>query len=317
VNNRSRVLQALGLLFRLVVTALASFVILRRFGASRMIEIAWRADLPWLAAAMVLASIQVVLSAKRWQILCELFIRSRPSLWRMIHLSGQSLLFGQLLPSSVGQDVIRAGALARDGGLLAAARSVICDRLVGLLALLLIVAATLPLFALKAGETSALAGLAAVSFGGLAAFGMLALSPGWFARLPLVGHGLAVASADFHSALTIRGVGLGTVMLSIAVHLLGVGLFAAIVRGIHADISPFDCLVILPAAVLAASIPISLGGWGVREAVIASGFALIGADAAGGATASILYGLTSPLCGLIAEMLGLLIRPGPMQRTTG
>lgn len=308
MSRAGRTLRTLAFVLRLAVTGGVLAVVLWRFGPQRMLGTVSRADPLWLAAAIVLAGAQLAVVARRWQIVFERLIGLRPGLWRMVYLSGQSMLFGQFLPSSLGADVIRAGALARDGGLLAAARSVICDRLLGLFALLLIVAALLPYFQGPASHMiAAFWSLAALSLGGLAAFAALAFLPGALERIPLAGRFLAASGADFRSVLAPRHGG-GLVLLSLLGHFLSIGLFVVILRGIGGGLSLYEC-VIVPAALLVSMVPISLSGWGVREAVIASGFAMIGADPVAGATASVLFGLTVPLCGGITELFGALVPP--------
>jgi hypothetical protein len=60
-------------------------------------------------------------------------------------------------------------------------------------------------------------------------------------------------------------------------------------------------LLIAPAAMLIAAIPISIGGWGLREGALVAGFALVGADAENILAASICYGLS----GLISGVIGI------------
>ena len=65
---------------------------------------------------------------------------------------------------------------------------------------------------------------------------------------------------------------------------------------------------IVPPALLISAASVSLGGWGVREGALAAGFALIGASSEAGVAASVLFGLSGFLIGLIAELAMVLIR---------
>jgi glycosyltransferase 2 family protein len=92
--------------------------------------------------------------------------------------------------------------------------------------------------------------------------------------------------------------------------------FVALVRTVDPGVSPVvSTLVILPALLILA-VPISLAGWGVREAAIASGFAMFGADPVPAVTASILFGLSGPVSGAATELLGLL-RPAAGPQRSG
>src|SRR4029077_14174876 len=91
---------------------------------------------------------------------------------------GASHLYGEVLPSTVGGDVVRTAMLARQVGLRLATLSVILDRITGLAMLLAMMLALLPLLAWRIENMSAVAGLAAVATGGIAALSALLLLSG-------------------------------------------------------------------------------------------------------------------------------------------
>ena len=95
-------------------------------------------------------------------------------------------------------------------------------------------------------------------------------------------------------------------------------LVCMLAQALATPIAAWQCLLIVPPALLIASFPLSLGGWGVREGALAAGFALVGASSAGGVAASILYGLTGPLIGAIAELAKPLarVRDGSTHKTS-
>lgn len=306
LRGRKLVLRRLWLIGRVAVTVIVSVIVLHKTGAARMAEIASQVGAPWIAAAIALALLQLVFLSKRWQYLYAMLSGSTPGLWRTIHLTGQSLLFGQLLPSTVGTDLIRAGAMARDGGVGPAARSVVIDRLAGLIVLTAIVTATLPIFAFEAGVQTSIISLAAASLGLMLAAAGFILARSWLTRVPLIGGAIAIAASDLRIALSPRGAGPRVVGLSGIIHFLAVAIFALLLRSAGTSASLLTCIVVVPSALLIASIPVSLGGWGVREAAIASGFSVFGGDAANATTASILFGLTTPMCAIVVEILALL-----------
>jgi hypothetical protein len=69
---------------------------------------------------------------------------------------------------------------------------------------------------------------------------------------------------------------------------------------ISANLRLLDCVVLVPPALLALVLPISLAGWGVREGALVAAFSLVHADPAGVAATSVMFGLTTPLAGAIA-----------------
>ena len=57
------------------------------------------------------------------------------------------------------------------------------------------------------------------------------------------------------------------------------------------NLSFLDCLVLIPPVVLVSTIPISIAGWGVREAAMITLLALVGVAEADAFVLSVLFGL--------------------------
>src|SRR5262249_15187634 len=70
------------------------------------------------------------------------------------------------------------------------------------------------------------------------------------------------------------------------------------------------CVVLVPPALLALVLPISLAGWGGRGGGLVAAFSLVHADPAAGAAASVMLGLTTPLAGAGAGRASLVFAGG-------
>jgi glycosyltransferase 2 family protein len=313
---RARAVRALLIfLLRVAVTAAVLGLLFRHYGIGRLFATVGHLDLAWLATGLGFAVAQVFVLAWRWRLFCLVLTGAAPRFSMLVSGVGRSLLVGQLLPATVGADAVRATALARFAGAAGAVRSVICDRLLGFLALGLMVAAELPLFAHQTGAGAATGSLAAAS---LAIVGGFLIGLGlrrWLGRIPLLGRAAATIADDLWQALT-RPPGQLGFALGFVAHATSALAFVALVRTVDPGVSPVvSTLVILPALLILA-VPISLAGWGVREAAIASGFAMFGADPVPAVTASILFGLSGPVSGAATELLGLL-RPAAGPQRSG
>ena len=110
-------------------------------------------------------------------------------------------------------------------------------------------------------------------------------------------------------------IGLLAMALGIGSSLLAVLLIYLIGSAIGADLPALDCLILVPPALLVSALPISLGGWGVREGALVVAFSLVHADPAAVAATSVMFGLTTPLVGGIAAVISLL--PGRRDIATG
>src|SRR5262249_28375522 len=291
----------LGTIARLVVTLGAAWLVYERTDWVVLAGLLARAELSPLAVAGVVLAGQFAVVGWRWQMVIQALGGGSVAGAQLAIALGRSMLLGQPLPSTLGGDMVRVVVLSGQTGLAIAARSVICDRIVAVAVLIALVAVVLPVFALVAGAGTVFM-LAGVSLGGLAIFFVLLVHSDRLLGLSWIGSRPALVIADLRQMF---GGGRFThfiLLLSLATHLLGVALIYELAHAVAAPISLVQCLVIVPPTLLISAIPISLGGWGVREGALAAGFALVGASIEAGVATSILFGLTGPLIGVIAEL---------------
>jgi hypothetical protein len=93
-----------------------------------------------------------------------------------------------------------------------------------------------------------------------------------------------VAAASFFSALV------GNINLSMVVW--------ALARGLDMPVSVLDCLVLVPPVFLLTTLPISVAGWGVREAAMVSAFGFIGIAQSSSLVLSIVFGILNMITAL-------------------
>ncbi len=107
-----------------------------RFRVGELLALAWRPHaLGWLAGALALTLLGVVLSALRWQrVLVALEVPARAATLTRHYLA--SLFVGNVLPTTIGGDVLRVSRLASSSGdAPRAMASVVLERLTGWLVL--------------------------------------------------------------------------------------------------------------------------------------------------------------------------------------
>jgi len=86
---------------------------------------------------------------------------------------------------------------------------------------------------------------------------------------------------------------------SIANHLGRIVIVLVLAAALGISVSPFDAFTLVPAALLLAMVPISLAGWGVREAVFIQAFSLASVAPSNALALSLLYGLVGLITGLL------------------
>jgi uncharacterized membrane protein YbhN (UPF0104 family) len=218
---------------------------------------------------------------------------------------GRSLIASQVLPSTVGADVVRLATTAGRTGAALAARSVISDRVAGFAALILMVIAVLPLLASFTGDGMALMALTGASAAGLA---LLLAGLAHVDRLPWLGKFPTQVATDLRQMIGKGRLTWVVLLLSLAIHLLSVGRIFALARALNTSMSLLQCLIVVPPMLLISAVPISVGGWGVREGALAAGFVLFGASSEAGVATSIAFGLTGLLIAIGAELAVPLMR---------
>ena len=260
-----------------------------------------------VALAILLMAGQSVLAAWRWVIVMRLFGDPLP-FPTALRFFFEGLFFNQTLPSTVGGDAVRMYRAVRAGIPLGAGiNGVLLDRIAGLFALLLVVAAMQPWLYRIVEDTAVRTAFAAVIALGLAGVALLIvfdrLPAGWL-RWPLT-RGVAALSAGLRRLFGASSLSAGVLALSLAGHVMMVVSVYLIARELGLGVAFLDCLALVPGVMLVAAVPISIAGWGVREAVMVTAMALIGVQEAGAAGLSILFGLVMLVIGLAGGVLWL------------
>jgi uncharacterized membrane protein YbhN (UPF0104 family) len=241
-------------------------------------------DARYLLPAGLLAGLAYPLQAWRWHGLLHTLQVDLPARW--VHVTtwiGQ--FYSAFLPGGVAGDAVRFGYLwrARPGHRAAGAASLLADRLLGLAALFGFAALALALHGRGAGE---LDGLLAASLAGA----VLLLAGGWsLARTrwwqPLSARLLGTDRATaLHEAALALGRRPGPLAcagaLSAAVWLVDFGSLWLLARAVGLALDPVTLTVAAAAAYVAASLPISIGGHGVREGALVVTLGWLGYPAA-------------------------------------
>jgi len=251
-----------------------------RFGGLRGLD--WSLALP----AALLAGLAYPLQAWRWQLLLRAQGLALPVRWvQAVCWIGQ--FYNSFLPGGVAGDAVRFGYLWREhpDRKAAAAASLLADRLLGLGALLALAALALGMHLARAGggaELRALLAASAITFGLLLAAGWSATRTRWGEPLSarLLGaeratalHDAAVAYGSRHTTLALA------TLLSVAVWLVDFISLWLLARSVGLDAGLLGMTVAAAAAYVAASLPISIGGHGVREGALVAVLTLLGLGA--------------------------------------
>jgi len=306
--------KSLALALKFLVSGLLIWFLVSKIDVAaakaRIVEI----DAAMLFAAIGVILVQMAIGGARWETVLRAIVAPL-GYARAILFFYIGTFFSQVLPSSVGGDAVRMYKAYRVGlGLKGAVNGVLLERAVTVVALVILVIATQPWFVPHIGRQRwmtqmlpALALVTAATVGGLAFLMVLDRLPQSLRRWRLVrglGHLAVDARRVFLSAKHLPRViawGLIThVNISFAVLLLATGL--------KLEISWLDCLVLVPPVLLVTTLPISIAGWGVREAAMVVAFGLVGVPDDGALVLGFMMGVIGIVVGVPGGILWALSR---------
>jgi uncharacterized membrane protein YbhN (UPF0104 family) len=283
--NSRRFLMAV---LKVVVSVALLALLFSRVDASRVWAGARHASVPWLMAALAIWTLNVVASTWRWQLLLKAQDVTLPGR----KLFGSFLVanfFNNFLPSNIGGDVIRIRdtAPAAQSKTLAAT-VVLVDRGLGLMGLVLM---------------AALGATMAVSMHGQ---GVLPIWPSWLWAGFAIGAAVAVPAMYspqgvgrllkpltwLHPEWVDRQITALTQTLSrfrdkplsligcfggaVVVQALVVAFYLTVVHALNIPVTAPDLAVIVPLSIVVQMLPLSVNGFGVREATFSFYFARVG-----------------------------------------
>ena len=262
-----------------------------RVDAGQLWNHARHASLPWLAAALALFAANVLVSAWRWAVLLAaqgVAVQTR----RLLASYLVAGFYNNFLPSNIGGDVIRIKDTApQTGSKTLATTVVLVDRGFGLLGLVFVAAVGASVASAATGSARHAAApvvpwLLWLGFAVSAGVSVPALlAPGavaWLLKPLRVFHREWVEQrvAKITGALGRFGETPTSVTAcfagAVVVQTLLVLFFLAVAWSMRIPISPWDMAVIVPATFLVQMLPVSINGFGVREATFAVYFGRIG-----------------------------------------
>lgn len=300
-SHRSR--AAIGAVKLSVAVVILAFLLYRLRGEELFVRL-WNEPKHWgfLALAQTLVVAAISLNFLRWRLL----VRSLGlpfSIRDALRLGSLGFLFNQVAPGSVGGDLFKAVAIAREhpGQRTEAVASVLIDRVVGMYAMLLVAvfgqslagAESIDHEAVRALKL-AIAGLAIIGTVGIA----LLMTPAvtgprireTLARTPIIGETLArlvdaAAAYRYHRGKLFAAIGIACIG-----HTLFVLSFWLISRGLPVATQTLSSMFLIgPMSMCAGAIPLTPSGLGTMEAAMNALFEAFGAKPGDGLLVALAY----------------------------
>lgn len=265
-----------AILAKIIVSAGAAALIALRLDWAHVLDMAGSLDAAAWAAALAVLSAQIFLLAARWAVLCG--DRALMNYPRALTITLAALLSNLLLITSVSGVFVRIALSVRHGmPWVKASCAAVIDRLMTLFALVALAAVLMPgLGSLIDPRLYRTAALSVAVFIVLAA-GITALFFGARIQNILARNDRVREMLDYMRALLSRPARAAVVMaVSLAAQIVYFVAVYIVARATGAEIGFAQILTVLPVIALIASLPLGIGGWGVREGAFVYGLGLLG-----------------------------------------
>lgn len=269
-----------------------------------------------VAGAIAALAVQQILGGARLHRL----LRALGAPIRLLHAIDAvfvGLFFGTTFVSFLSGDAMRVWRLTRARiPVSSAVQAILFDRVLGFVALMGIIAVTVPVLSAMTANRAMVWSVFAVAAAGLsgsAAFLLLHRVPRLPRRWPLVRRAADVSAAAFQAVARPRDLAylLG---LSAALQSLNVLGMYAIALGLGVEARLIDFLVIVPPVMLVTMLPISFAGWGVRESAMVVGMGLVGVGQEQSVAISVGFGLSMMAVGLPGGAIWFVAQRGAAAR---
>ncbi|WP_346295449.1 flippase-like domain-containing protein [Rhodopseudomonas sp. P1] len=294
---------------KILVSAALLYLALRKTDFAALAARIDATSLGWLAAAVAATIFQLFVNAVRWRAIgacCEAPLTTGRSMrYAMI-----GSFFNQTLPSAIGGDAVRVWLLARAGaGWRAATYSVFVDRATGLIALSAIIFVTLPWTLRLIDNADGRLGLMLLDFAALGAGIVFLALPflrfGLLDRIWATRHMRGCSEVALKVLSTPKSAAI-LVATSLIIPVLAVVIAWCVARAIESPSSFVQLFELVPPIMLITMIPISIAGWGVREASMGLAFGYAGLNPSDGVAVSLLFGAVYFVVGGIGGLIWIM-----------
>jgi hypothetical protein len=289
---------------QIALTVVLLVALARVLDPAKLRQLLQAANPVWLTVGFIILTAQQIISAERWRLVVVALSAPQYRMWFYLFWQGLSMLCAMVLPSIIGADLVRTYALSGCTPIGTVVRIVLIDRALGLLALAtLVMVSVLVLPGFFSAQPLLLLSVAIAVCGPATYLVLTRLVPRLRGTQRLV---LAARELGLDLKRTVEGKGSTRVILiSLSLHLLSVFAFLALGNAIGMpEVDFVHYLAIVSCALLVTIIPISIGGWGIRESALVIGFGLVSVDPERAFTLSATFGLLVMLSSAVVALLG-------------
>jgi hypothetical protein len=290
---------------QIALTVILLIALARLLDPAKLRQLLQAANPVWLTVGFAILVAQQIISAERWRLVVMALSAPQYRMWFYLFWQGLSMLCSMVLPSIIGADLVRTYALSGRTPIGTVVRIVLIDRALGLLALsTLVIVSVLILPRFFLAQPLLLFSVAIAICGPLTYLALTRLVPSLKGSHRLV---LAGRQLGLDLKRTVEGAGsLRVILISLSLHLLSIAAFCALGNAIvMPGVDLVHYLAIVSSALLVTIVPISIGGWGIRESALIIGFGMQSVEPERAFTLSAIFGLLVMLSCVVVAVFGI------------
>ncbi len=308
--------EALKLVVRLLVAVVLIALLFRNLDLTqlghRLLNLSWQGT----AAAFALVFLAIGISAWKWGLILQARQHPLPFL-TLLRLYFVGLFFNNVLPTAVGGDAVRAWEATKETREVPEAiGSVVSERLIAGVALGLTALLGLPFIESDSSTAKMVALFLVIDVAMVALFLIPKVAEGIVGkalpnRLATLKAVVAQTVQVVRETLQNTSLFVTVLVMSVIFQVCVAGVNAAIFQAIGAHVSLAHCVIYTPMIFTIAMLPISISGFGVREAAYWYFFSQVGVGQAEAVATSLLFFVIVGICSLPGAPLFVFRRKRP------
>ncbi len=290
---------------KLLITVLFFKIALKNIQLQNILDCLVNVDIKWLVLAFLLVLIQLTASGLRWFYISQ-SLNAQLNLIKSLKLSFIGQFFNQILPSSIGGDAAKIWIVSTKGIRLGrAASTAISDRFSGLIVNIIIPTVSYIIFPITWPPSFSQIGTGLV-LSLLLTFAVLVFLYTFDENIFKKNkkfhlEKLVVLLNDLKITLFKNKKKLWILILSVSIQTINIFIIFVIAKSLNIHVAFNFLIILVPTIMLISIVPISIAGWGLREALMVFGLSFANVAKLDAISISILFGLihlTSAILGL-------------------
>ena len=251
-------------------------------------------------------TISTVMTGYRWKLILKNMSNHISVGWASINII-IGMFFNLFLPSSFGGDVYRIYHSNKNGiNLSIASLSIVSDRFFGLLTLIILSSLSIPIIFINPYMEKFLIPILII----ISLFIITVSLIIFFLYLPnsnIFFFKISKISKNIVDSINLKNFKFKILIISIILHIFNILCFYIASFAVNFHLNIFTWFIIIPPVILISSLPISIGGWGVREGLLILALVELGANQIEATKISIIYGISLILVGIIGGIFWVFV----------